>query len=134
MADNDLRGRAEEDEVAAVVSPRSRMEPLFERTTTITSRNVQKYYSDPADNRDAARELRALGFTIIAISSVTISITGPRQLFEDVFGVSLRRHTARYSIARVSGESRAHADTEAETSYFEVADEPMQVLQAPENL
>ena len=110
------------DEVAAVVSPRSvGGESLFERPARITSRVVDRYYSEPADNRDAARELRQLGFTVRIIGPATTSITGSRQLFEEVFGVSLRQQTTKLI-----------GDQEGE--YFEVAEEPERLLQPPEQL
>jgi subtilisin family serine protease len=141
MANSEEPAHANEDEVAAVVSPRSRIEPLFERTTTITSQTVDRYYSDPDSNRDAVRELRALGFTIAAVGPVTISISGPQRLFEEVFGASLRRRTTTYFADRERGgagrgelEATGGAVVKVEAAYFEVADKPTQVLQAPQSL
>jgi subtilisin family serine protease len=109
------------DDVVAVVSPQSVVEPLFERPTTITARNVDRHYSDPDVIRNAVRELRRLGFTVSGISDVTISISGSRQRFEEVFATKLEPTTTEIRPGQ-------------EASFFAVADEPEKVLQAPEQL
>jgi serine protease AprX len=109
------------DDVVAVVSPRSIVEPLFERPMTITARNVDRHYSEPEVTRDAVRELRRLGFTVNAISRVTVSINGPRRLFEEVFSTRLEPQATEIRPGQ-------------EASYFAVAEAPEQPVQPPERL
>jgi hypothetical protein len=109
------------DDVVAVVSPTSIVEPLFERPATITARTVDRHYSDPQVVRDTVRELRRLGFEVSGISPVTVSISGPRRLFEDVFGATLERRTAEVRPGQ-------------EAAFFSVAAEPERVLEPPEPL
>jgi hypothetical protein len=109
------------DDVVAVVSPRSIVEPLFDRPTTITARNVDRHYSEPEVTRDAVRELRRLGFTVNAVSQVTVSINGPRRLFEEVFGTRLEPQATEIRPGQ-------------EASYFAVAETPEQAVQPPERL
>ncbi|HEX5617507.1 MAG TPA: S8 family serine peptidase [Solirubrobacteraceae bacterium] len=109
------------DDVVAVVSPRSIVEPLFERPTTITARNVDRHYSEPDVVRDAVRELRRLGFTVSAVSQVTVSISGPRRLFEEVFSTRLEAQATEIRPGQEAG-------------YFAVAETPEQAVQPPERL
>jgi Subtilase family len=109
------------DDVVAVASPQSVIEPLFERPTTITARNVDRHYSEPDVIRHAVRELRHLGFTVTAVSDVTVNFSGSRTLFEEVFGTKLTPATEEIRPGQ-------------EASFFAVADQPETVLQPPEPL
>jgi subtilase family serine protease len=108
--------------VAATVSPRSRGgTPLFEAPGPITSENVQNFYSDDQVIADATRELQKLGFEVSLTSPTTLSIRGPRKLYEDVFGVPLEKDTAKV----IHGH-------DVEQEYFKTPDN--QLLKPPENL
>jgi serine protease AprX len=78
------------EEVVAAVSPRSKGGvSLFETTAPITADNVDAFRSEDAVIAAASDELRKLGFRVLHVSSTTISIGGPRTLFQQVFGVEL---------------------------------------------
>jgi serine protease AprX len=109
------------DQVVAVVSPRSIVEPLFERSSTITAQTVDRHYSEREVVRDAVRELQRLGFHTRAAGPVTISISGPRARFEEVFSTRLERRTTEVRPGQ-------------EASFFAVADEPERPVEAPERL
>jgi hypothetical protein len=95
MPDDDFGVSANEDQVTAVVSPRARGEPRLESTAPITADTVDRYLSDSNDVRAAEHELRKLGFTIAVAGPISISISGPRRLFEEVFGVRLQRRRTK---------------------------------------
>jgi hypothetical protein len=121
MPDDDFGVSANEDRVTAVVSPRARGEPRLESAAPITADTVDRYLSDPNDVRAAEHELRKLGFTIAVAGPISISISGPRRLFEEVFGVRLQRRRTK-----VLGNH--------EVEYFEVAEGANRLLRPPENL
>ena len=80
------------EEVVAEVSPRSKGDiSLFEAATSLTADNVEAFRSELDVITDASDELKRLGFWILHVSSTTLSIAGPRKLFEDVFGVELTK-------------------------------------------
>ncbi len=82
------------DELVAVVSPRSiGAVSLFEAIGPITADNVREFHSKDEDIAAASNELRNLGFRVLQEGPATISIAGPRKLFQDYFGVRLRKQT-----------------------------------------
>jgi hypothetical protein len=94
MATND-------EEIVAAVSPRSiGGVSLFEATVPITEENVRGFHSEATDINDACRELMKLGFRVLQVSPVVISIAGSRKLFEEVFGVKLRKQKTEVMEAR----------------------------------
>jgi subtilisin family serine protease len=106
------------ERIIASVSPRSvGGVSLFESTEAITAENVNQYYSEAADIAAASNELRQRGFEVLEEGQVTISIAGPRQLFEEVFG-------ARFSTQRTA----LMVDQEVEFMTSET------LLQAPDEL
>ena len=110
-------------EIVAVVSPRSIAHvSLFEATAPITADNVRDFYSESADITATSSELRKLGFSVLQEGPVTISIGGSRKLFQDVFGVTLRKEKAEV----MKGQ---------EVEFFAAPGEPEgQLLQAPGEL
>jgi subtilisin family serine protease len=109
------------DQIVATVSPRSMVSSLFDRPTPITARTVDRHYSEPEVTRDAAQELRRLGFRVSGVGPVTISITGSRKRFEEVFSTTLKSDTTE---VRPGQEAR----------FFAVAEDPERLLKAPESL
>jgi serine protease AprX len=111
------------EELIAAVSPRSQGGvSLFETTQPITAENVGAFTSDASVIAGAVDELKRLGFRVLQVSETTISVAGSRKLFQDVFGVRLRREKA----TMMEGQ---------EVDFFSVGAEPaQQVLQPPESL
>lgn len=111
------------DRVTAVVSPRSLGgTSLFEVDQAFDEASVDGVKSDQSVVDDAVTELTALGFDVLSTSEATISIEGPKELFQDVFGVRLRK--AKADVAE---------DTKME--FFEPGkDEEVSVLEAPARL
>jgi subtilisin family serine protease len=111
---------APQDQVVAVVSPRSRGPvPLF-AAEGITPENVEQYRSDPDVVTASVRELQRLGFSILQVSDTTISIGGTPERFEGVFGRALVR------------ESKSVDDGDRTMEFFQVAGaSPEEQLLAP---
>lgn len=110
-------------EIVAVVSPRS-IGPvsLFEATAPITAENVREFHSEASDIAAASNELRKLGFQVLQEGPATISIGGSRKLFQEVFGVKLRKQKTEV----MKGQ---------EVEFFAAPGEPAeQLLQAPGEL
>lgn len=83
------------ERIIAEVSPRSiGGVSLFDATTPITVQNVRQFYSQEPDITAASNELRKLGFEVLQEGAVTISISGSRKLFEDVFSAKLAKKKA----------------------------------------
>lgn len=111
------------EEIIAVVSPRSiGGVSLFEAPMPITAHNVREFHSEASDIAAASNELRKLGFSVLQEGLATISIGGSRKLFEDVFGVRLRKQKTEV----MKGQ---------EVDFFAAPGEPAeQLLQAPGEL
>jgi serine protease AprX len=78
------------DALIAQVSPRSVGGiSLFDATMSITAENVKQFHSQEPDITAASNELRKLGFEVLHVGPVTISVSGSRKLFEDVFNAKL---------------------------------------------
>ncbi len=109
--------------VSAVVSPRSRGPvSVFDAYEPVTSDSVGEFTSAERDIADTVRELRDRGFDVTGTSEATVSFVGPKELFQDVFGVRLKK---------VSTEVVAGKKAE----FFGVSGEPDTVLlQAPGEL
>ena len=62
----------------------------------VTPRTVAAFYSEPHHCRDAVVYLKSLGFTVHHpdVSSVTLAISGPSELYRGVFGVDFRQVSA----------------------------------------
>jgi hypothetical protein len=83
------------NQVTAVVSPRS-LGPttLFESPEPVTAETVETFTSTADDVAATARELRRLGFDVTDTSEATVSISGPKELFQSVFSVRLKKETS----------------------------------------
>jgi serine protease AprX len=113
----------ENEEIMAIVSPRSiGGVSLFEAAMPITADNVREFHSEASDIAAASKELRKLGFKVLHESPVTISIGGSRKLFQEMFGVKLRKQRTEV----IPGQ---------EVEFFAVPGEPAeQLLQPPGEL
>jgi subtilisin family serine protease len=58
---------------------------LFDSPETITSENVQNFYSDNQLTRSAVDKLRTEGFNVLAVGDTTITIGAPAEVYERVF-------------------------------------------------
>ncbi len=113
----------DEYEVVAVVSPRSiGGTSLFEAAAPINANNVSQFHSTEQDVTDTCNELRKLGFSILNESETTVSIGGPRKLFQDVFSVKLRKQKSELP------------QGQAIEFFAQPADQVEQVAQAPGEL
>jgi subtilase family serine protease len=111
------------DEVIAVVSPRSVGGlSVFNMDAPITQDNVDGFHSTQEDITAASRELRLLGFTVLQEGPSTISISGSRKLYEDVFSTKLRKQKKEV----IEGTTMEFFDAPGEPSE--------QLLEAPEAL
>ncbi len=112
----------DEELVQATVSPRSvGGQSLYRFEGTITEENVDQFRSECGVQEAAERELQRLGFTVYDSDEddPTISISGPRSLFQDAFGCRMTMRTK-------------HVSPEREESFFAVEGGPeAQVLEAP---
>jgi subtilisin family serine protease len=110
-----------QEEITAVVSPRSLGgTSMFEAPDAVSADMAQNFCSEQVDIDDTARELTRLGFTVHNKSAATVSISGPKKLFQDVFNKRLKKE-----------ETEVGPDRKA--SYFAVAAEDP-VLQVPGDL
>ncbi|MGI9576621.1 MAG: S8 family serine peptidase, partial [Microthrixaceae bacterium] len=83
---------------------------------------VNSFTSTSPDVADTTRELRRLGFDVTDASEATVSIAGSKELFQNVFGVRLKKETSEV----VSGKK---------VDFFGVSGEPdAALLQAPGEL
>nr|WP_298170940.1 S8 family serine peptidase [uncultured Pseudomonas sp.] len=106
--------------VTAVVSPRSLGGvSLFDASEQDIARHADNFCSAPEDIRDSVKELQRLGFTIHSTSDATVSISGEKQLFEDVFSKKLKKG----KVAQAVGP---------ESEFYATADQAL--LQAPGDL
>ena len=73
--------------INAVVSTKSISgESLFTTDAIPSTDNIHLFRSRPEDTLSAVERLKKLGFTVSAVSEVSISIQGEADLFQDVFG------------------------------------------------
>jgi subtilisin family serine protease len=106
--------------VTAVVSPRSLGGvSLFDASEQDIAQHADNFRSAPEDIRDSVKELQRLGFTVHSTSEATISISGEKRLFEDVFSKKLKKE----KVAQAAGP---------EIEFYATADQT--VLQAPGDL
>jgi len=106
--------------VTAVVSPRSLGGvSLFDATEQEITQQAGSFCSAPEDIRNSVRELQRLGFSVHSVSDATISISGEKLLFQDVFGKKLKKE----KLAQAAGP---------ETEFYATGDQA--VLQAPGDL
>lgn len=114
---------ASNEEIVAAVSVRSKGGvSLFEATAPITADNVHEFHAEESDTHDACNELMKLGFRVLQVSQTTVSIAGSRKLFQDVYGIRLRKQTAEV----VEGQ---------EVEFLAAPGEPAeQLLKPPETL
>ena len=81
--------------LTAVVSPRSLgPQSLFEASEQDIISDPCSFSSSPEDIRHAVKELQRLGFSVHSTSESTISISGDKQLFQDVFSRKFRKEKA----------------------------------------
>ncbi len=86
------------DQVIAVISPRSRGGlSIFDEEEPITPDTAQEFQSEDADIRSTVTELQRQGFQVLNVSPMTISFSGPPKLFDDVFGVKVRKEEAEFA-------------------------------------
>lgn len=106
--------------VTAVVSPRSvGGVSLFDASEQDITRHAGNFRSTPEDIRDSVTALQRLGFTIHSTSAATISISGDRQLFQEVFSKKLKKE----KVAQAAGP---------EIEFYTPTDQAL--LQAPGDL
>ncbi|MFW9833400.1 MAG: S8 family serine peptidase [Candidatus Thorarchaeota archaeon] len=82
------------DEITAEISPKSiGKTPLFQASGQINSRNVSEFMSDIITVDRIAQKLGDLGFKILYKGKLTIIVSGPKDLHEDVLKTTFRRKT-----------------------------------------
>ena len=78
------------DKLFAQVSPRSLGgRSLFDYGQLVSSNEVDQFTSETHVIHGAIGDLRAAGFDVLSVGDCTISIAGPPDLYEDVFGAKL---------------------------------------------
>lgn len=85
---------AHADEVVAVVSPRSLGSVSLFADEPVTEQTASGFCSSRDDVTATVRELSRLGFAVHETSDATVSISGSKKLFQDVFGARLRKEQA----------------------------------------
>ncbi len=112
------------EEVLAVASPRSLGPASLFADLPVTPTTATEFCSAEEDVRATVRELAGLGFTIHEVSEATVSFSGPKKRFQEVFSARLRKEQTEI----VSG---------AKAEFYAVsgAEKPEQeLLQAPGDL
>lgn len=114
---------SDSDSLTAVVSPTSvGATSLFEAPEAMTQESVEEYTSTPADIATSVRELRRLGFEVTSVSTATVSIAGPKELFQSTFKVRLKKETQEVAPG-------------VKTDYYSISRRPeTTVLEAPDEL
>jgi len=82
------------DEVVAVVSPRSLGPASLFSDEPVTQESAPGFKSSSDDVAATVRELSRLGFAIHSTSDATVSISGSKKLFQEVFSTRLRKEQA----------------------------------------
>lgn len=78
------------DKVFSEVSPISPQgESLFDANEMITVQTVERFVSEPSLVHAAMKRLREMGFEVLSTNYITINISGPPALYEDVFKTTL---------------------------------------------
>jgi len=67
---------------------------VLESDEPITSENVESRRAEKQVIAEVQGALRDLGFEVVQVSEVTITISGDKELFEDVFDTTLEERSA----------------------------------------
>lgn len=81
----------------------------------ITSENVEDYQVEQEVVSEAQSALQSLGFSVVDASETTLTIEGPKPLFERVF---------RTTLERKSTSAMRQPDREGDLVYYEAASPP----------
>lgn len=89
---------------------------MFAPDAVLSPETIEAFVPPPNCGVQAARALRALGFTVRHVGTFSISAEGPRKLWEKVFGTKVEKRTQPVS--------EAHPDLGASEYFSHVADTP----------
>lgn len=83
---------ANSNNVIAVISPNSAGGlSMFDMEEAFTSEHINEFRSEESVVKRTVSELQRMGFEIMDVGPLTISFGGPLKLFQNVFGVKLRK-------------------------------------------
>jgi serine protease AprX len=108
MTNKDLQTYIPE-EIFAEISPNSNgRESLFDPKESITTENVEQFFSKKEVVHNTIKRLEELGFRVLNTNYITISISGLRPLYEKVFETSLTiverpavKHLGQMAVAHI---------------------------------
>src|SRR5687767_10124823 len=79
---------------------------LFDGRAVPRAENVKQFTSEKQEIHRACRRMQEMGFEIERVSTLSVRISGPAELFEKRFGVQFERESYAHML-RPSGESQA---------------------------
>jgi hypothetical protein len=83
---------------------------ILDAKEAITAENIAKYRVGKEVIEAASKKLEALGFTVVQAGPVSLTISGDRALFENVFQTTLEVRSKEMMGTKITG---------AEASYYE---------------
>ncbi len=107
--------------IAEVVLRSASGASILQDEGVITSDNISKYQAAPETIDNASEALTKLGFEVPQRSSISLTVSGDKELFERTFKTRLQETTQETVVSGFRDESK---------NYFEAA-EPLQI---PEEL
>ncbi|MDA4848626.1 S8 family serine peptidase [Hoeflea poritis] len=90
---------------------------MFTSDTSLTPENIGKLSPPQERCTEAAKALKALGFTVRHIGTYSISGEGPRRLWENVFGTKVQRRSELISEAHPSLGKMSYLSHKADTPF-----------------
>lgn len=106
----------------AVLKPEDPARSLYAPEAVITAESLEQFSTPPGAGRQAAQELRRIGFTIRHVGTYSISGEGPKGLWEKTFSTRVEERTATVI------ESHRRGDAPVEARYLShVEDTPFTV-------
>ncbi len=113
----DPKPNVTEDVTAEVILRAADGSSILDVDEGITAENISKYRVGTEVIEQATRTLEELGFDVLEVGPVSLTISGEKTLFESVFQTKLKPYSRDDSGTKVSG---------TETSYYEIT-EPIRV-------